>query len=106
VLPLSRATVTTARMDEKTVRHVAKLARLSLDDAEVKRFASDMARITEYVSQLQQVDVGDAEMTVHPVSDHNRWREDEPKPCLKREEAVANAPDSEQNFFKVPPVIE
>ncbi|MBX3460296.1 MAG: Asp-tRNA(Asn)/Glu-tRNA(Gln) amidotransferase subunit GatC [Planctomycetes bacterium] len=93
-------------MDEATVRHVARLARLELTDAEAKRFAADMTRITEYVSALANVNVQGAEMTVHPVAERNQWRQDEPAPGVGREQAVANAPESEQNFFKVPPVIE
>lgn len=93
-------------MDEATVRQVARLARLELTDAEAKRFAADMTRITEYVSALGKVDVQGADMTIHPVAQRNQWREDSEAPGIGREQAVANAPESEQNFFKVPPVIE
>lgn len=93
-------------MDEATVRQVARLARLELTDAEAKRFAADMTRITEYVSALGKVDVQGAEMTIHPVAQRNQWRPDSAEPGIGREQAVANAPESEQNFFKVPPVIE
>lgn len=93
-------------MDEATVRHVARLARLELTDDEVRRFAADMSKITDFVSALRKVDVQGAEMTLHPVVNRNQWREDEARPGFRREDAVANAADSEQNFFKVPPVIE
>jgi aspartyl-tRNA(Asn)/glutamyl-tRNA(Gln) amidotransferase subunit C len=93
-------------MDEHTVRHVARLARLALSDEDVKRFAGDLSRITEYLSQLAKVDVSGVEMTVHTFGDRNQWREDVARPGFTREQAVANAPESEQNFFKVPPVIE
>lgn len=91
-------------MDETTVRHVARLARLEIPD--VARYAADLAKITQYLSQLAEVDVSGVEMTVHPLPERNQWREDSARPGLTREQAVANAPDSEQNFFKVPPVIE
>lgn len=93
-------------MDEQTVQHVAKLARLKLDDAEARRFATEMSAITGYIDQLAKVDVDGVEMTVHPVSDRNVWRVDVARASFKREEATSNAPDSEQNFFRVPPAIE
>jgi aspartyl-tRNA(Asn)/glutamyl-tRNA(Gln) amidotransferase subunit C len=93
-------------MDEATVKHVAKLARLKLSDAEIKRFAGEMSAITGYIAQLGKVKVDGVTATVHPVADQNLWREDVAQISFKREEATSNAPDSEQNFFKVPPVME
>lgn len=93
-------------MDEATVKHVAKLARLKLSDAEIKRFAIEMSAITGYIAQLAKANVEGVQATVHPVADQNLWREDASKPSFKREEATSNAPDAEQNFFKVPPVME
>lgn len=93
-------------MDAQTVRNVARLARLDLPEAEVPALAADLARITQYIAQLSKADVKGVEMTVHPIADRDQWRTDEAKPGLTREQAVANAPRSEQNFFQVPPVIE
>ncbi|MCB9895786.1 MAG: Asp-tRNA(Asn)/Glu-tRNA(Gln) amidotransferase subunit GatC [Planctomycetes bacterium] len=93
-------------MDEKTVQHVARLARLKLTEAEIARFAGEMSAITGYIDQLSKANVDGVEATVHPVSDRNLWREDAVRDSFKREEATSNAPDSEQNFFRVPPVIE
>jgi aspartyl-tRNA(Asn)/glutamyl-tRNA(Gln) amidotransferase subunit C len=93
-------------MDEQTVRHVATLARLKLSAEEIARMAGEMSAITGYIDQLAKVDVAGVEATVHPVADRNLWREDAAADSFKREDATANAPDSEQNFFKVPPVIE
>ncbi len=93
-------------MDEHSVRHVAKLARLELSDDEVKRMAIELSKITGYIEQLQAVNVAHVQATVHPFHDANVWREDQIKPSLPRDVAVANAPDKEEGFFKVPPVIE
>jgi aspartyl-tRNA(Asn)/glutamyl-tRNA(Gln) amidotransferase subunit C len=93
-------------MDEATVRHVAKLARLKLSEAEVARFAGEMSAITGYIAQLAKADVKGVAATVHPVADQNLWRKDEALPSFSREDATSNAPDSEQSFFKVPPVME
>ncbi len=93
-------------MDVQTVRYVARLARLAISDAEVSRFTSDLKRVTDYLAQLQQVDTSNVPMTVHPHAERDHWRDDQTLPSLKREQAVANAPESEQGFFQVPPVIE
>lgn len=93
-------------MDLKTVQHVAKLARLQLTDAEAQRMAADMGSITGYIHELGKVDVKGVEPTVHPVATRNQWREDAVAESFTREQATGNAPESEQNFFKVPPVIE
>jgi len=93
-------------MDEQTVRHVAKLARLTLSEAEIAKFAGDLSAITGYIAQLAKADVAGIEATVHPVADRNLWRADEAQSSFKREEATSNAPESEQSFFKVPPVME
>lgn len=93
-------------MDTETVKHIANLARLKLTDEEYAKYAKDMTAITDYVAQLAKVDVEGVPGTVQPVSNRNQWRDDEVRASLKREQAVSNAPEQEQNFFKVPPVIE
>jgi aspartyl-tRNA(Asn)/glutamyl-tRNA(Gln) amidotransferase subunit C len=93
-------------MDLKTVMHVAKLARLDLSEAEAQRLAAELSKITGYIESLGKVDVSGAEATVQPVSARNQWREDVIAPSLSREVATRGAAESEQNFFKVPPVIE
>lgn len=93
-------------MDEATVRYVATLARLKLDDSEISRLAGELSKITEYIDQLGRLDLKNIEPTFHPGAELNAYREDIPHESFKRETAVENAPDSEQGFFKVPPVIE
>ena len=93
-------------MDLGTVSHVATLARLDLEPGQAKRLAAELSRITEYIDALGKVDVRGVEPTLHPLGPRNQWREDETAPSLPRETATGGAPESEQNFFKVPPVIE
>ena len=93
-------------MDEATVRHVATLARLKLDDSEIARLAGELSKITGYIDQLGRLDLEKVEPTVHPAAELNVYRDDEPRKSFKRETAIENAPESEQGFFKVPPVIE
>ena len=90
-------------ISENDVLHVARLARLELSDAEVERFQEQLSAILEAVSKVQELDLADVPPTSHPLDVVNVWREDEPRPCLPREEALANAPDRDDGFFKVPP---
>lgn len=94
------------KIDETLVRHVAKLARLRLREGEAERYAAQLGRMVEYVEQLSALDVSGLEATAHVLEAPTPFREDEPRPSLPQEEALANAPDREDPFFKVPRVIE
>jgi aspartyl-tRNA(Asn)/glutamyl-tRNA(Gln) amidotransferase subunit C len=85
------------------VLHVAKLARLELTDDEVERFTEQLSAILEAVDKVAELDLSGVEPTAHPLDLVNVWADDEPQPSLPVEEALANAPDRDGNFFKVPP---
>ena len=85
------------------VLHVARLARLELSDAEVERFQEQLSAILEAVSKVQELDLADVPPTSHPLDVVNVWRDDEPRPSLPVEQALANAPDSQDDMFRVPP---
>jgi aspartyl-tRNA(Asn)/glutamyl-tRNA(Gln) amidotransferase subunit C len=85
------------------VLHVARLARLELSDEEVERFTEQLSAILEAVAKVSELDLSDVEPTAHPLDVVNVWADDEPRPCLAEEDALANAPDREAGFFKVPP---
>ncbi len=93
-------------MDEHTVRHVAKLARLEFTDEEIKRMVGELSKITGHIAELAKFNVAHVAPTVHPFYDTNVWRDDVIVPSFPRDVAVSNAPDKEEGFFKVPPVIE
>jgi aspartyl-tRNA(Asn)/glutamyl-tRNA(Gln) amidotransferase subunit C len=84
------------------VLHVARLARLELSDAEVERFAEQLSAILEAVGKVSELDLEGVEPTAHPLELANVWAEDEPRPCLSVDEALANAPDREEGSFRVP----
>ena len=86
------------------VLHVAKLARLELSDDEIERFREQLSAILEAVGTVSELDLSGVEPTSHPLDVVNVWDEDEPRPCLPLEEALANAPDPEDGYFGVPPV--
>ena len=83
--------------------HVAHLARLELRDDEIARLESQLNDILEAVSKVSELDLTDVPPTSHPLDVVNRWELDEPHECLPLEEALANAPEREGPYFKVPP---
>jgi aspartyl-tRNA(Asn)/glutamyl-tRNA(Gln) amidotransferase subunit C len=85
------------------VLHVARLARLELTDEEVGRFQEQLSDIIEAISKVSELDLSDVEPTAHPLEIANTWGEDEPRPSLSLEDAFANAPDRQDDYFKVPP---
>ena len=85
------------------VLHVAELARLALTDEEVERLTGELSAILEAVSKVSELDLTDVPPTSHPLELVNAWAEDEPQPSLPLGEAFANAPDREDDLFKVPP---
>jgi aspartyl-tRNA(Asn)/glutamyl-tRNA(Gln) amidotransferase subunit C len=85
------------------VLHVARLARLALTEEEVERLGAQLNAILEAVGKVAELDLEGVEPTAHPLALVNVWAEDEPRPSLPIEEALANAPDREAGFFRVPP---
>jgi aspartyl-tRNA(Asn)/glutamyl-tRNA(Gln) amidotransferase subunit C len=86
-------------VDAEEVRHVAELARVDLDEEEVEEFAAQFADILEYFDALDEVPEVDAEADLVNV-----MRPDDVEECLDQEEALQNAPESEDGFFKGPRV--
>jgi len=84
------------------VLHVAQLARLALTDEEVERLGGQLDAILEAVAKVSELDLSDVEPTSHPLDLVNVWSEDEPRPSLPLDEALANAPAREGGFFRVP----
>ena len=84
------------------VVHVARLARLALTEEELDRFAGQLDAILEAVGKVAELDLSDVEPTLHPLALSNVWAEDEPRPSLPVEEALANAPAAEDGAFRVP----
>jgi aspartyl-tRNA(Asn)/glutamyl-tRNA(Gln) amidotransferase subunit C len=92
-----------AEIDREQLLHVAQLARLELREDELERLGTQLNDIIAAVSKVAELDLADVPPTSHPLDVVNVWGEDEPQPCLTVEEALANAPEREGDFFKVPP---
>jgi aspartyl-tRNA(Asn)/glutamyl-tRNA(Gln) amidotransferase subunit C len=89
-----------------SIEHLSKLARLSLSEDEKRLYESQLSGILDFMETLNGLDTKDIEPTSHVVSLDNVEREDAPRPCLEREEALMNAPDRTEKFYRVPKIIE
>ena len=90
-------------IDREQLLHVARLARLELHDDEVERLGAQLNDILSSVSKVSELDLSDVPPTSHPLDVVNVWGADEPRACLSAEEALANAPARDGDFFAVPP---
>lgn len=91
-----------SEINEDSVRHIAKLARLDLTDDEVKKFARDLSEVVTYVEQLKELDTDGVEPMVGAVELLKELRKDEARDSGLRDAMLKNAPDSEDTAIKVP----
>ena len=92
-----------AEIRREEVLHVAALARLDLTEDEVGTFQEQLSEIIGAVSKVSELDLRDVPPTAHPLEIQNAWAEDVPRPCLPLDEVFANAPDRDDDLFRVPP---
>jgi aspartyl-tRNA(Asn)/glutamyl-tRNA(Gln) amidotransferase subunit C len=85
------------------VLHVARLARLALEDDEVERLTAELGAILDAVSKVSELDLSDVPPTSHPLALVNTWAEDVPRDALPLEDVFANSPAREGDLFRVPP---
>ena len=88
------------------VRHVAMLFRMSLSEEEIARLQQQLSQIIDYFQVLQQVNTESVPPTSHTLPLENVMRDDEPRPSYPAEDILANAPLSEDGFFRVRAVLE
>ncbi|MDD3905344.1 MAG: Asp-tRNA(Asn)/Glu-tRNA(Gln) amidotransferase subunit GatC [Candidatus Omnitrophica bacterium] len=94
-------------IDAKVVKHVAHLGRLELDDKELELYSGQLASILTYISKLNEIDTKDVVPTSHALATlKNVFRKDVLRQSLTPDEALANAPSRDDDFFKVPQIIE
>jgi aspartyl-tRNA(Asn)/glutamyl-tRNA(Gln) amidotransferase subunit C len=89
-------------IDREQVLHVARLARLRLSDAEVEAMTGELSSVLGHIEKIGELELDDVEPTSHVVGLENVLRADEPRPSLPREAALAEAPDSDGDGFRVP----
>jgi aspartyl-tRNA(Asn)/glutamyl-tRNA(Gln) amidotransferase subunit C len=94
------------KISKEEVQHIALLARLGVDEADLEKFSVQLSNILENFEILQQVDTTGVPPTSHPVPLSNVMRDDEVKPSFPQAEILANAPREEDGCFRVRAVLE
>lgn len=94
------------KIDEAQVRRVALLSRLELSDEEVAQFSTQLSAIVEYIEKLNELDTENVEPLAHCLPVYNVFREDIPRPSLSNDAALSNAPQREDEYFKVPKILD
>ena len=93
-------------MDRKTVKKVAELACLELDEEHLSRYAAQIHAILEHFESLQALQTEDVEPSVYAIEMEGRTRPDQVEPGVSRESLLSNAPKEREGFYVVPRVIE
>lgn len=93
-------------LSHETVRSIAELAKLQLTDTEVELYSKQLSAILEYFEHLQQVDTSHIEATASVLPLKSVMRDDIIGDPLPPEDVIANAPDSEENQFRVSAVLD
>ena len=89
-------------LERAQVLHVAKLAKLELNDAEVEKMGVELSAVLEHVDRIRELELGTVEPTSHAVDVAGVMRADEPQPCLDRDVILAAAPEPVDGAFGVP----
>jgi aspartyl-tRNA(Asn)/glutamyl-tRNA(Gln) amidotransferase subunit C len=96
----------TMKLSLAQVEHVAQLAQLSLSDQEKELFREQLSSIIEYAQHLQELDTSAIAPTATVLPLENVMREDQIQPSLSQADALANAPHTQNGYFRVPVVLE
>ena len=94
------------KINEGQVRKVAKLARLELTEEEVEEFTGQLSAILDYMAKLNELDTTNVEPLAHCLPIINVLREDQVKESLGTKATLANAPQRDGDFFKVPKILD
>jgi aspartyl-tRNA(Asn)/glutamyl-tRNA(Gln) amidotransferase subunit C len=93
-------------VDQKTVRHIARLARIAVQDDELEALAKELNGILDWVEQLGEVDTAEVEPMTSAVAMAMKMRDDVVTETNLQKEVTRNAPGVEDGFFVVPKVVE
>lgn len=94
------------KIDQNQVRKVAKLSRLELTSKEVEEFAGQLSAILDYMAKMNELDTDNVEPLAHCLPITNVLREDEVRESLGMDKTLANAPQRDGEFFKVPKILD
>jgi aspartyl-tRNA(Asn)/glutamyl-tRNA(Gln) amidotransferase subunit C len=93
-------------IEDATVRHVARLARLDLTEPELRELHAQLSRILDYIASIRELDLEGTEPLAHAGDFTNPLRDDRPADSIGPRAALSGAPEARDGFFLVPPVIE
>jgi aspartyl-tRNA(Asn)/glutamyl-tRNA(Gln) amidotransferase subunit C len=93
------------RISPADVAHVAKLARLDITEAELATFTEQLAAVLDHAADVEALDTAGVPPTAHPLPLRNVFRADVPVPSLDRDEVLSQAPDVEDDRFRVPRIL-
>ena len=93
-------------IDLKTIKHISKLSRISVDDEKAKKLAVDMNSIFDFIEKLNELDTDNVEPLTYVAETTLKLRVDEVKSGNIREQVLKNSPDENEDFFVVPRVVE
>ena len=94
------------KISKEEAAHVAHLARLEFEEAEMEKFTAQLNDILLYMDKLGEVDTAGVEPVTHAIAQKNAFREDQAGASLALEDALSNAPETRGGCFLVPKVIE
>ena len=93
-------------IDLKTIKHISKLSRISVDDEKAKKLAEDMNSIFDFIEKLNELNTDNVEPLTSVAEITLKLRADEVKSGNIREQVLKNSPDENEDFFVVPRVVE
>ena len=93
-------------IDLKTIKHISKLSRISVDDGKAKKLEGDLNSIFEFIEKLNELKTENIEPLTSIAETTLKLRSDEVKSKNIREEILKNSPEKNQDFFVVPKVVE
>jgi len=93
-------------IDLKTIKHISKLSRISVDDEKAKKLTGDMNTIFDFIEKLNELDTNNVEPLTSVAETTLKLRADEVKSRNIKEQVLKNSPDENEDFFVVPRVVE
>ena len=93
-------------IDLKTIKHISKLSRISVDDVKAKKLAGDLNSIFDFIEKLNELNTGNVEPLTSVAETTLKLRADEVKSKNIRDQILKNSPEENEDFFVVPRVVE
>tara|TARA_B110001454_G_C12356790_1_gene282604 strand:+ start:81 stop:368 length:288 start_codon:yes stop_codon:yes gene_type:complete len=93
-------------IDLKTIKHISKLSRISVDDEKAKKLAEDLNLIFKFIEKLNELKTDNVEPLTSVAETSLKFRSDEVKSKDIKDQILKNSPDENEDFFVVPKVVE